>query len=36
MKIARIAGKINLNQVMAISVDVHKDNSIFSKSPVIL
>ncbi len=29
MKITRIAEKINLNQVMDISVDVHKDNFIF-------
>ncbi len=35
MKIARIAEKINLNQVMAISVDVHKDNLNFFKSLVI-
>jgi hypothetical protein len=36
MKIARIAGKINLNQLMAISVDVHKDNLNFFKLLVIL
>jgi hypothetical protein len=36
MKITWIAGKINLNQVMAISVDVHKDDLNFVKPLVIL
>jgi len=36
MKITRIAEKINLNQVMNISVDVHKDNFNFFRSLVIL
>ena len=29
MKITRVVGKINLNQVMEISVDVHNDTLIF-------
>jgi len=36
MKITRITEKINLNQVMDISVDVHKDTLNFFKSLVIL